>query len=41
MDIKRDYYEDIRLLGSGAKRFWFGVMMLALAVTPFLLPGHV
>lgn len=35
MEMKRDYYEDLRLLDSGAQWFWFIVLMLALCLFPF------
>ncbi len=35
MEMKRDYYEDIRLIDSGFQAFWLGVLLLALVVFPF------
>ena len=40
MDMKRDYFEDIRLLKSGVEVFWFGVLVLFLTILPFLVPGY-
>jgi len=37
MDMKRDYYEDIQFLKDHVERFWFAVMLLALAVLPHLV----
>lgn len=34
MDMKRDYYEDIQLLESGAKKFWFIALLAILAFLP-------
>ena len=40
MNIKRSYYEDIELLGSGAKKFWFAVLAACLIALPFIIPGY-
>ena len=40
MDMKRDYYEDIRLLDSGAQVFWLLILLAALAVFPFLAGSY-
>ena len=40
MDMKRDYYEDIRLLSSGVTWFWFIILIVALAALPFFIPGY-
>src|SRR4030042_3381050 len=40
MDMKRDYYEDIRLFDSATKRVWFILLIIALTAIPFVLPGH-
>jgi branched-chain amino acid transport system permease protein len=40
MDMKRDYYEDIELLTSGAVKFWFAVMIVFLAAFPFIFKNY-
>ncbi len=40
MDMKRSYYEDIQLLDSGTKKFWFGSLIIILLIIPFLIPGY-
>lgn len=40
MDMKRDYYEDIRLLDSGAQIFWFIALLAALAAFPFFASSY-
>ena len=40
MDMKRDYYEDIQLLDSKTKIFWFAVMFVVLAALPFIMPSY-
>ncbi len=40
MDMKREYYEDVRLLSSGTVVFWFLVLFAGLAVFPFVVPGN-
>ncbi len=35
MDVKREYYQDIRLLDSGPKVFWLLLLLAALAAFPF------
>ena len=40
MDMKRDYYEDIQLLDSGAKIFWFCFLIAVLALIPFFSPNY-
>ncbi|MCB2228122.1 MAG: branched-chain amino acid ABC transporter permease [Desulfarculaceae bacterium] len=40
MDMKRDYYEDIRLLDSGPQVFWMIALLAALAVFPFLVGSY-
>jgi branched-chain amino acid transport system permease protein len=35
MDMKRDYYEDIRLLDSGAQIFWVLALLAGLTALPF------
>lgn len=38
MDMKRDYYEDIQLLGSNVLRLWFIALIAFLLAFPFLVP---
>jgi hypothetical protein len=40
MDMKRDYYEDIRLLDSGAQVFWLIALLAALTVFPFFASSY-
>jgi branched-chain amino acid transport system permease protein len=40
MDMKRDYYEDVRLFSSGVTVFWFIVLILFLAAFPFLVKNY-
>ncbi|MCF8033344.1 MAG: branched-chain amino acid ABC transporter permease [Desulfarculaceae bacterium] len=40
MDMKRDYYEDIRLLDSGPQVFWLIALIAALALFPFLAGSY-
>lgn len=40
MDMKRDYYEDIRLLDSGAQVFWLLALLTALAAFPFFAGSY-
>lgn len=40
MDMKRDYYEDIRLLDSKAQVFWLLALLAALATFPFLAGSY-
>ena len=40
MDMKRDYYEDIQLLGSKVLWFWFLMLLATLAILPFLIPNY-
>jgi branched-chain amino acid transport system permease protein len=40
MDMKRDYYEDVRLFSSGVTVFWFSVLILFLAAFPFLVKNY-
>jgi branched-chain amino acid transport system permease protein len=37
MDMKRDYYEDIRLFGSGVVLFWSLLLMAFLYTLPLYL----
>ena len=40
MDMKRDYYEDIQLLGSKVLSFWFLVLIAFLVILPLLIPNY-
>lgn len=40
MDMKRDYFEDVRLFTSGTVVFWFIVLLAALALFPFVVPNY-
>jgi len=40
MDMKRDYYEDVQLFSSGVVFFWFIVLVLFLALFPFLFKNY-
>ena len=40
MDMKRDYYEDVQVFTSKVIVFWLGVLILALAVFPFVAKNY-
>lgn len=40
MDMKRDYYEDLQLFSSSVIVFWFTVLIIFLAVFPFLVKNY-
>ncbi|MBI5526802.1 MAG: branched-chain amino acid ABC transporter permease [Deltaproteobacteria bacterium] len=40
MDLKRDYYEDVRLFPRMAEKFWFAVLLGILAAYMFLAPPY-
>lgn len=40
MDMKRDYFEDVRIFSSGTVIFWFAALMAGLAIFPFLVPNY-
>jgi len=40
MDMKRNYYEDVQLFSSGVVVFWFSVMIVGLALYPFLFKNY-
>lgn len=40
MDMKRDYYEDIQLLDSGAKKVWFLLLLACLASFPLYVSNY-
>jgi branched-chain amino acid transport system permease protein len=40
MDMKRDYYEDIRLLDSGPQVFWMLALLASLTAFPFLAGSY-
>lgn len=40
MDMKREYFEDVRIVTSGAVVFWFVVLIAGLIAYPFFLPNY-
>lgn len=40
MDMKRDYYEDIRLVSSGVVAFWLIALIIALYIFPFIVDNY-
>ena len=40
MDMKRDYYEDVQFFTSGVVFFWFMILMVFLALFPFLFKNY-
>jgi len=40
MDMKRDYYEDVRFFSSGVVAFWFCLSIVFLAAFPFLAKNY-
>lgn len=40
MDMKRDYFEDIRLLDSSAQVFWLLLLIASLAIFPFMAGSY-
>jgi branched-chain amino acid transport system permease protein len=40
MDMKRDYYEDVRFFKSGVVLFWFALLILFLGALPFLVKNY-
>ncbi len=40
MDMKRSYYEDVRLFTSGMVVFWFCILMTFFALLPFLVKNY-
>lgn len=40
MDMKRDYYEDVQLFTSPVVVFWFAVLIIFLAIFPFLFKNY-
>lgn len=40
MDMKREYYEDVKLFSSGAVVFWFFVLFAGLIAYPFIFPNY-
>jgi branched-chain amino acid transport system permease protein len=40
MDMKRDYYEDVKIFTSGAVVFWTGILFLLLAIFPFVAKNY-
>ena len=40
MDLKRGYYEDVRLITSGTVLFWFAALFAGLVAFPFFVPNY-
>ncbi|RMD99371.1 MAG: branched-chain amino acid ABC transporter permease [Calditrichaeota bacterium] len=40
MDMKRDYYEDVQFLKNPPAKFWFGLLLVALILFPFVSPNY-
>jgi len=40
MDMKRDYYEDVEFFTSGAITFWLSVLVIGLAIFPFIAKNY-
>lgn len=40
MDLKRDHFDDVRLLRTPVARFWFTLLLVGLALAPLVLPGY-
>ena len=40
MDMKRDYYEDVEFFTSGAITFWLSVLVIGLAIFPFVAKNY-
>jgi branched-chain amino acid transport system permease protein len=40
MDLKRHYYEDVRLFSSGTVVFWFIILILVLALFPLVVKNY-
>lgn len=40
MDMKRDYYEDVKLFTSGVVVFWLSILFVFLAVFPFIAKNY-
>jgi branched-chain amino acid transport system permease protein len=40
MDLKRDYYEDIKLFKSGVITFWTIILFISLAIFPFFVKSY-
>jgi branched-chain amino acid transport system permease protein len=40
MDMKREYFEDIRIFSSGTVVFWFGILFAGLLIYPLILPNY-
>lgn len=40
MDMKRNYYEDVRFFSSGTTMFWFCALAVGLVVFPFVMPNY-
>jgi len=40
MDMKRDYYEDVQFFTSGAIAFWLSILVIGLALFPFVAKNY-
>jgi len=40
MDMKRDYYEDVQFFTSGVITFWLSVLIIGLAIFPFVAKNY-
>jgi len=40
MDMKRDYYEDVQFFKSGVITFWLSVLVIGLAIFPFVAKNY-
>jgi branched-chain amino acid transport system permease protein len=40
MDLKRDHFDDVRLLRTNVARCWFTLLLVGLALAPLVLPGY-
>lgn len=40
MDMKREYFEDVRIFTSGTVVFWFIVLFAGLLIFPFIMPNY-
>ena len=40
MDMKRDYYEDVQFFASGVIVFWLGILVIGLAIFPFVAKNY-
>ena len=40
MDMERDYYEDVQFFTSGIITFWLSVLVIGLAIFPFVAKNY-